>query len=1036
MGDLMRPVPLKELVARIFEEYAAERAVFGLPASQFFQKDNNKTFSLFGETIETAVGPAAGPHTQLAQNIVTSYLAGARFIELKTVQEHEPPVAKPCIDADDEGFNTEWSSEYPVEKAYEEYIKAWVLLHLVEEAFGLAKSGKRSFIFNMSAGYNLEGIQSPRMDAYLTDMRDASRHPYFKQCLAEIGELVADGSFLKGTGFEFRLPALQGLPERISPNVCQSITLSTMHGCPPAEIERICVYMLTDKKIDMYVKLNPTLLTYKGVRNILDSIGFDYIELSEEAFDHDLQYTDAVPMLKRLKKIAADNNRFFGVKLTNTLGSVNFKGKLPGGEMYMSGRALFPLAINLAAKISAEFDGQMPISFSGGITEHNVRDVFATGIKPVTLATEVLKPGGYARMAAITASLETEKGWELDNIDVAKLKDLAAKALTADYSQKQYRGYTKVFINKELPLFDCYAAPCKTACPINQDVPEYIRLVGEKRYTEALTLIYDKNALPGITGTICDHACQYNCTRLDYEGCVRIREVKRLAAEQGWEEYRKNYAMPKTKNGVKVAVMGAGPAGLASAFFLARQGFSVTVYETRESAGGTVKHVIPHYRISRDTIEQDIDFIKEHGVEFVFNSSPELTPAQLKKQGYDYVIVAVGAGADKPFQLKAEGDKKPQIITALNFLAQFNKDAAALNLGKTVVTIGAGNTAMDASRTALRIAGVETSSIVYRRSINEMPADHAEYNLAVGDNVDFNFLVNPEKIDAQGNLVCQVMKLGKADASGRRQPEPTGEYKVFTADTIIISIGEDINTALLAKLGITSKDQHQTNMEKVYLAGDARQGASSIVRCIADGRKVADAICKQENIEPAPNAGKQGKASCEQAKAIAAKKFGLTYPSDLPAEGPGKVDPATGDREFNRCVECNYICNKCVEVCPNRANLAVRIDNGFTNYSQIVHLDAFCNECGNCGGFCPWDGRPYTDKITVFSRRDDFDHSENNGFLVDGSTVTVRANGQVTEHKLADNQLKATGNDTFDHMAQVFNYLYTNRPALFGRVEE
>ncbi len=1035
MGDLMRPVPLPELVARIFEEYAADHSVFGYPASHFFHKQNGKTFSLFGETIETAVGPAAGPHTQLAQNIVAAYLAGARFIELKTVQEHEPPVAKPCIDADDEGFNTEWSSEFTVEKAYEEYIKAWVLLHVVEEVFGLSRSGKRSFIFNMSAGYNLEGIQSPRMDAYLNNLRDASRHPYYQQCLAEVEALVADGSFLKGTGLEDRLPQLIGITGRISGNVCQSITLSTMHGCPPAEIERICVYLMTEKKIDMYVKLNPTLLTYQGVRAILDSTGFDYVELSEDAFDHDLKYTDAIPMLSRLKELAGKQGRFFGVKLTNTLGSVNFKGKLPGGEMYMSGRALFPLSINLAAKISTEFHGDMPISFSGGITEHNVLDVFATGIKPVTLATEMLKPGGYIRMAAIATKLETAPGWETDKIDVATLQALAEKALSAGYSQKHFRGSAQASIKSPLPLFDCAAAPCKTACPISQDIPEYIRLAGQKRYAEALALIYEKNALPGITGTICDHACQHNCTRLDYEGCVQIREVKRLAFEQGWDEYRKNYVLPQGKNGIKIAVMGAGPAGLASAYFLAREGFSVTVYETCESAGGTVQHVIPNFRISRETIDSDINFIKAHGVEFIFNSSPDLTPADLKQQGYNYVIVAVGAGAEKPFTLKKEGDKQPQIIPALKFLAQFNQDATTLNLGKTVVTIGAGNTAMDASRTALRVKGVDTSAIAYRRSIKEMPADHAEYDLAKADNVDFNFLVNPEKIDAQGNLVCQVMQLGKPDAGGRRQPEPTGEYKTFAADSIIISIGEDINTGLLAKLGITTQGQQVTNLENVYLAGDARQGASSIVKCIADGRRAADAICQKE-MGFEIRADKTGKARCEQAQEITAKKFGLTGAAPLADEGPGKVDVTTGDREYSRCLECNYVCNKCVEVCPNRANLAIRLDNGFANYNQIIHLDAFCNECGNCAGFCPWEGRPFTDKLTVFSCRGDFDHSQNSGFLVVDDTILVRADSEVTTHKLANGRLQATGTATFDQIAQVFNYLYTNRPALFGRVEE
>ncbi|QDR82196.1 putative selenate reductase subunit YgfK [Sporomusa termitida] len=1036
MGDLMRPVPLPQLIARIFEEYAADRSVFGYPSCHFFQKKNRQTFALFGETIETAVGPAAGPHTQLAQNIVVAYLAGARFIELKTVQEHEPPVAKPCIDADDEGFNTEWSSEFTVEKAYEEYIKAWVLLHLVEEVFGLSQSGRRSFIFNMSAGYNLAGIQSPRMDAYLNNLRDAAQHPYFKQCLAELAALIEDGGFLRGTGLEERLPRLAGITGRISGQVCQSITLSTMHGCPPAEIERICGYLLTEKKLDMYVKLNPTLLTYQGVRAILDRTGFDYVELAAESFQHDLQYTDAVPMLTRLRQLAAAHGRFLGVKLTNTLGSVNFKGKLPGGEMYMSGRALFPLSITLAAKLSAAFQGEMPISFSGGISEHNVTDVFATGIKPVTLATDLLKPGGYARLAAIAARLETAPGWESTKIDVAGLQALAEKALTADYSQKHFRGFRKAAVQGPLPLLDCAAAPCKTACPISQDIPEYIRLVGHKRYAEALALIYEKNALPGITGAICDHACQHNCTRLDYEGCVQIREVKRLAVEQGWEEYRRQYVVPKRRAGLKVAVMGAGPAGLAAAFFLARQGIGATVYETRASAGGTVKHVIPHFRISRETIDNDIQFIRDHGVEFVFNSRPGLTPAELKQQGYKYVVVAVGAGAEKPFTLTAAGDRKPQIIPALQFLAQFNKAASALQLGKQVITIGAGNTAMDASRTALRVPGVEASSIVYRRSLKEMPADRAEYELALADHVAFHFLVKPERIDAAGRLVCQVMRPGRPDAGGRRRSEPTGEYKTFAADTIIVATGEDINAALLAKLGITTAGRQVTNIDNVYVAGDARQGASSIVKCIADGRSAADAICERELPGFLRTAETPARAQCEQAQAITAKKCGLRGAASLTAEGPGQVDVATGDREYSRCLECSYVCNKCVEVCPNRANLPIQVKHGVANYNQIIHLDAFCNECGNCAGFCPWAGRPFTDKLTIFSRRDDFDHSQNNGFLAAGKAVMLRAGGMVTAHTLQNGQLGANGDPAFDQLAAIFNYLYTKRPALFGPVAE
>ncbi|WP_235910887.1 putative selenate reductase subunit YgfK [Heliobacterium mobile] len=1047
LGDMMRPIPFRELLQRIFEEYATERSIFSLPEESFFRKKGTKQVRFFGEPCETAVGPAAGPHTQLAQNIVTSYLAGSRFIELKTVQEKEPPVAKPCIDAEDEGFNTEWSSEFTVEKAYEEYIKAWVALYLIEEIFALRASDERSFLFNMSVGYNMEGICSPRMNRYIDDLRDASDHPCFIRCLNELDSIIKDDSFFAGTGLEGRLPEIQSLPERISPKVCKSVTLSTMHGCPPAEIEKICAYMITEKKMETYVKLNPTLLTFPVVRQILDNLGFDYVELAQESFDHDLQYTDAVPMLHRLKRLAQDHGRFFGVKLTNTLGSVNFKGRLPGGEMYMSGRALFPISINLAAKISKEFSGEMPISFSGGINEHNIVDVFQTGIKPITVATDLLKPGGYGRLVAMAAKLEDLGGWDRARIDVDKLSALAEKALQADFTQKQYRGTAKATINGTLPLFDCAEAPCKTACPIHQDIPEYIRLVGEKRYAEALALIYEKNALPSITGHICDHACQYHCTRMDYEGCVLIREMKRIAVKQGFAEYREKWAVPAKKHAAKVAVMGAGPAGLASAYFLAREGFDVTVFEPRQSAGGTVRHVIPRFRISDEAIESDIQFIKDHGVKFHFGADRSLTPEALKGQGFSYVIVAVGAGAEKDFLLE-NASSSVRIISALEFLQRYNSEPASLQLGKHVAIVGAGNTAMDASRTALKLPGVESSTVIYRRTEKEMPAYREEYELALADKVKFHFLLNPESFDADGTLRCRVMKLGQRDSSGRRKPEKTEELRTLPIDTLITAIGEDVDYALLHRLGLTASDKMppetnklncETVLQGVYLVGDAHRGPSSIVNGIADGRKAADAICRIEDPAWQPSRFTPSPTSAEQVKRIASKKQGLTAQSDVPVEAGDEVNLAVGDKEYHRCVECNSVCNKCVEVCPNRANVAVPMsDEGrFRNYYQIVHIDAYCNECGNCASFCPWEGRPYTDKPTLFSLRNDFEDSRNPGFFVEGDQVLVRLNGEVHTFALADGTFAADSCDgEWSKLSQLFAKLYQNRPSLFGHVDE
>ena len=492
--------------------------------------------------------------------------------------------------------------------------------------------------------------------------------------------------------------------------------------------------------------------------------------------------------------------------------------------------------------------------------------------------------------------------------------------------------------------------------------------MGEKRYADALALIYETNALPSITGHICDHACQYHCTRLDYEGCVLIREVKRLAVTKGMEEYRQKWLAPNNKRPAKVAILGAGPAGLASAYFLAREGLEATVFDPHESAGGTVRHVIPRFRISDEVIDNDINFIKDHGVEFVFRSDPDLTPDSLLGQGFDYVVVAVGAAAEKTFRLDGHNPKTgPQVLPALEFLARFNANSASLNLGRHVAVLGAGNTAMDAARTALRLPGVKTVNVLYRRTEKEMPAYREEYKMALADKVSFHFQLNPEQVTDDGRLVCRVMKLGEPDGTGRRRPEPTEDLREFAFDTLITAIGEDIDRDLLQRLGIdkSSPAIPESQSERIFLAGDANIGPSSIARCIADGRKVADAICQV--VDP-PWSRKQitfSSTTAERASEIARKKLGLTRQAKAPAEGSVSLDLAVGDQEFQRCLECNSVCNKCVEVCPNRANIALRVEAaGLRNYYQIIHLDAYCNECGNCATFCPWDGKPYSDKIT------------------------------------------------------------------------
>ena len=320
MSDKMRPVPFSGLLERIAGELRNHGSVFGIDSSLFFEDGGKKRVGVFSQSCTSPVGPAAGPHTQLAQNIIASYLEGARFIELKTVQIMDHlEIDKPCIDARDEGYNVEWSTEFTLEKAADEYIKAWIILHILEGAIKGHVPETPSFIFNASVGYNLAGIKEEKMQRFISTIKDASDSA-FPDYIAEAAAILEDNIF-EGTMLEGAAMRISKELDRISPYISPSVTISTMHGCPPTEIEAICSYMIKEQGFDTFVKLNPTLLGYDEVRKILDKHGFGYVVLNRESFEHDLQLSDAIPMLHRLYDLAAKEGRGFGVKLTNTLGT-------------------------------------------------------------------------------------------------------------------------------------------------------------------------------------------------------------------------------------------------------------------------------------------------------------------------------------------------------------------------------------------------------------------------------------------------------------------------------------------------------------------------------------------------------------------------------------------------------------------------------------------------------------------------------------------------------------------------------------------
>lgn len=1023
MSDIMRPLPFSVLLERIFAELKSEASVFGIPASQFFKAGEREGVDIFDQRARTPIGPAAGPHTQLAQNIICSYLTGGRFIELKTVQRLDHlEIEKPCIDARDEGYNVEWSTEYTLEGAYQEYVKAWIILHIFDELLDFTHLLHRdsSFIFNMSIGYDLEGIRTQGMQTFIDDMVDASSSAFFQSCLMELELFVHRTGVLDGTPFEGMEHRMTALTTHISPNISPTVTLSTMHGCPPDEIEAICTYLLVERQLDTFVKLNPTLLGFDWVSRALGELGYDQVELSRSSFEHDLQYPDACAMIGRLMSLATSVSRRFGVKLTNTLGTKNDGTILPGAEKYLSGRALYPLSIELAARLSEEFNGKLPISYSGGVSAHTVARIFETGIHPITFATDLLQPGGYGKMYSMAMLCEETAGWTLDRVDTKRVRALADEARTAPYILKSWRGEGRRPLTGALPLFDCYVAPCVEACPIHQDVPEYIYLVGEGRYDEAIELIMEKNPLPNITGHICDHQCMFACSRIDYEGAVRIREMKRIAADHA-QQHASDHGDDTLGKSISVAVVGAGPAGLSAAYFLAREGFSVTILEREQSAGGVIEHIIPRFRLPASAIEKDIEGVLDLGVKIAYGvTEKDIIAENLHKNGYEAIFYAIGAEVDKPFTIKGA---KERVIGALDFLKTFRSDPEQVRSSGHVVIVGGGNTAMDSARAVLSLGAAQVT-LMYRRTEREMPADREEYDNARKEGMRTQFLAVPESLDEHGALACRRMRLGEPDASGRRSPVPTDELFEVHADLVITAIGEHVDEELLGRAGFpmdaTGKplvlfESLMSSADGVYLIGDAQSGPSTVVQCIASARKAVDhylSLVDDDDEDHSEHHDCGDECSCgddcscgedhdhdhdhdEAMRAIEEDFFNEIRNkkiSLLLSSAEGDTDEEIARKESGRCLECSYICNRCVEVCPNRANVAVDVRElgMFENPYQILHLDPFCNECGNCTTWCPWAGDPYKDKFTIFASREDLTESSQLGIYVGTRDLIMR----------------------------------------------
>ncbi|MEW6592853.1 MAG: putative selenate reductase subunit YgfK [Candidatus Hadarchaeota archaeon] len=1028
----MKPQSFEVLLNWILTELEENQSIFGIQRSLFCTPKKDGPYAnpdVFGQYMATPIGPGAGPHTQLAQNIVSAWLCGARFIELKTVQiMDELTIPRPCIDMEDEGYNVEFSQELKLDQSAWEYIKAWALIHILHRVLGFEGKVPLGTVFNMSVGYDLKGIQSPPMVHFMDRLQDASKE------IAEIRKVLKE-KFPKFADIE--IPA----------KIVNSVTLSTMHGCPPGEIEKISRHLMEDRGLHTTVKLNPTLLGKDEVIHILhDRLGFKEIKIPDAVFEHDLKYDLAIKLIRALQKVAKERGLVFGVKLSNTLASVNHKGNLPGEEMYMSGRALYPITINLFHKLSKEFGGDLEVSFSAGADALNITSLLASGVWSVSTVSDLLKPGGYANLVQYLENLERDmrsKGAkslkELAKNKMANLELEAARALDDPRYKKSYHPFALPKVESKLELFDCVNAPCMEQCSVLQDVSEYARMISQREYDKALEIILARNPLPLVTGYVCTHLCQTRCTRNNYDAPVAIRVLKRFAAEKG-----KARIKVAEKSGHKVAVIGSGPSGLAAAYFLAVNGIEAVVYEAKDRPGGMLA-IAPAFRLPKEVVRDDIERIKSLGVKIELSHPITGPPEELLNHEFDAVYVASGFPEDA--RLGIEGEDGKGVYRSLDFLERVSR-GEKFDLGKKVLVIGGGNTAMDAARTAKRLTGGQVL-VVYRRTREEMPAEKEEVEELLEEKINIEELAAPKRIVLRNGraaaLECVRNKLGAPGPDGRRRPVPVegGEFQI-EADSIITGIGQRPDVSLFDKSSISlNKDgtlvaDPQTGLtghERVYAGGDVVRGPETIIAACADGRRAAEAICRQLGVKaylPERKLPTLSKEDIVKVKRVRARKEAQHVPPMLPPEKRGGFDlveavltEKEAQEEADRCMQCSSFCDKCVEVCPNRANytffvspMSMRLPKVSSQQGglkesgdeifrvlqgrQILHVQDFCNQCGDCATFCVYNGKPYMDKPKLFFERGDFDREDGNAFHIErmGKEWVIRRRGKGKESSL------------------------------------
>jgi NADH-quinone oxidoreductase subunit F len=488
---------------------------------------------------------------------------------------------------------------------------------------------------------------------------------------------------------------------------------------------------------------------------------------------------------------------------------------------------------------------------------------------------------GIPKLLALLNKITSGNG-KMEDIDIIlELSEMIQKASICGLGQtapnpavstiRHFREeYEAHIIDKKCPAALCqslFRAPCQHTCPVGLDVPGYISLIKSDKPAEAYKLIMQRLPLPMTVGRVCPHPCERKCRRGQVDEPVSIRHLKRYASDYAWEHGLSYTPKVKAAKAEKVAVIGAGPAGLAAAWDLAVEGYKVTVFEALPVAGGMLAVGIPEYRLPKEILNREIDNIKKLGIEIKLNSPVKDVDA-LFKEGFKAVFL--GIGAHKGDKMGIPGEELEGVYDAIEFLRNINLSKEA-KVGKKVAVVGGGNSAIDAARIALR-KGAEEVHIVYRREKADMPAEEEEISAAEEEGIKLHLLTAPIKVIAKAGKVagieCNKMALGDFDKSGRRSPSPIkGSEYTIEIDTLIEAIGQRPDTASL-KLGnvktgkggtlVADKRTLATDQQGVFAGGDAFTGPWTVIEAIASGQRAASSIKRfLSGKDPGPRADRQ-----------------------------------------------------------------------------------------------------------------------------------------------------------------------------------